>query len=646
MKKPALVIGLILLAAESALASPNWILTWSDDFSAPANTAPSAANWVYDIGNGGWGNGELEYYSNRTVNARTDGIGNLVIEARSEVFGGSNYTSARIRTTGKFSQLYGRFESRIKIPYGQGIWPAFWMLGNAGGWPTCGEIDIMENVGFEPTIVHGTMHGPGYSGGAGVGSPYDLGSPVAAAYHLFAVEWEAGIIRWYVDNTLYETRTQADIGANTWVFSQPFYILLNVAVGGGWPGNPDGTTVFPQQMLVDYVRVYRRDTTQAAYKALNIPGTIQVEDFDEGGEGVAYHDLTVLNSGGVTRTSESVDLEATTDAGGGYSLGWTEAGEWLKYTVNIAAAGSYALDIRVAKLGAGGNLHFELDGSALAGSNFSIPDTGGWQTWATLPAQTVTLPAGTHVLRLALDTAGTGASVGNINWFRFTSLSTPTPTFTASPTRSPTMTVTRTFTPTHSPTSSVTLTSSPTPSITATFTDVPVGSSSTPSPTDSPTSTASPTLTATPSDSPTPSATPSQTGTFTHSPTLTATPSATQTSSPGPTATATLPATATPAPPGQLEITDSAAIPNPQSGPKLGIALRLSSACDGVSIRVYSSATTLVWAGELNSALPSGWSTAAFAAPELASGLYFYRLQARRGGEKSPSKAGKLQILK
>src|SRR5688572_30509809 len=261
----ALFFGVFLALARACFAMPIWTLSWYDEFNTPANTAPSAVNWNYDIGGGGWGNGELQYYTNRTDNSRTDGLGNLVIEAKAESYMGSNYTSARLKTQGKFSQTYGRFEARMRLTYSQGIWPAFWMLGtNIGGvgWPTCGEIDIMENVGYEPNLTHGTIHGPGYSGAGGIGMAYNTGSPVSSTYHLYAVEWEPNIIRWYVDDVLFQTRTPADLGGNTWVFTAPQFMILNVAVGGAWPGYPDGTTVLPQQMLVDYVRVYTRDTTQ------------------------------------------------------------------------------------------------------------------------------------------------------------------------------------------------------------------------------------------------------------------------------------------------------------------------------------------------------------------------------------------------
>ena len=194
--------------------------------------------------------------------------GNLEIIARKESYTGADgvqrdYTSARLITSGKFEQAYGRFEARIKIPYGQGVWPAFWLLGaddKQVGWPQCGEIDIMENIGREPGMVHGTIHGPGYSGGKGIGGAYSVNAGrFADDFHIYAVEWEPEEIRFYVDDHLYTARRPSDLPAGTkWVYDHPFYILLNFAVGGEWPGSPDATTKFPQVMLVDYVRVYKK----------------------------------------------------------------------------------------------------------------------------------------------------------------------------------------------------------------------------------------------------------------------------------------------------------------------------------------------------------------------------------------------------
>ncbi len=249
-------------AAPADLAPPEWTLVWSDEFNGPAG-AIDPNHWTFDTGGDGWGNNELELYTNRTDNAAVDGQGALTIVARAEAYQGRDYTSARINTSGHFSQAYGRFEARIQIPFGQGIWPAFWTLGDnigSGGWPTCGELDIMENVGREPAINHGSAHGPGYSGGNPLTAVYQLPSGrLSDAYHVYAIEWEPNVVRWYVDDTLYETRTPADVPAGaTWVYDHPFFLILNVAVGGNFPGSPDGTTVFPQTMKVDYVRVYEK----------------------------------------------------------------------------------------------------------------------------------------------------------------------------------------------------------------------------------------------------------------------------------------------------------------------------------------------------------------------------------------------------
>ena len=268
----AILAGSLSASAQTSpsnSASSLWTLVWSDEFNGPNGSAVEASKWVYDTGGDGWGNKELEYYTSRPQNSYQQD-GNLVIKVLQEKYSGAdgvarNYTSARLKTLGKFAQTCGRFEARIKIPRGQGIWPAFWMLGDdveiAPGWPKSGEIDIMENIGKEPALVHGTIHGPGYSGEHGIGAPYSLasGKPFADDFHIYAVEWEPKVIRFYVDDQLYATRTPADLPPGTkWVYDHPFFLLLNVAVGGEWPGSPDASSVFPQEMLVDYVRAYRR----------------------------------------------------------------------------------------------------------------------------------------------------------------------------------------------------------------------------------------------------------------------------------------------------------------------------------------------------------------------------------------------------
>jgi len=253
----------ILLVGTMAYAQ-SWSLVWHDEFDG---AKLDARNWSFVTGGNGWGNNELEAYTDRGENAWLD-HGTLVIEARRQHYSGTDridrtYTSARLQTKERFAQTYGKFEARIKIPEGAGIWPAFWMLGDdfdVSGWPKCGEIDVMENVGSEPSVVRGTLHGPGYSGEHGISGSYELpaGQHLSGDFHVYAIEWEPDLIRWFIDSRLYHTVSRANLPPRArWVFDHPFYLVLNVAVGGNWPGPPDASTAFPQRMLVDYVRVYQ-----------------------------------------------------------------------------------------------------------------------------------------------------------------------------------------------------------------------------------------------------------------------------------------------------------------------------------------------------------------------------------------------------
>ena len=260
----------LLLPNANAAAPPTptgWTPVMIDDFNGPAGTLPDPARWGYDLGGGGFGNGELQNYTNRASNVSTDGQGNLVITARKENFGNCWYgacthTSGRILTKGKFTQKYGRVEARLKVPAGQGLWPAFWMLGDdidAVGWPNTGEIDITEVLGHETNKTYGTLHGPGYSGGASIGQPYVLpaGQDFSTGFHTFTIDWAPDTIKWYVDGVLFSTKTPADLRGNRWVFDHPFFIIVNLAVGGNWPGSPDDATRFPAEYVIDYVRTYR-----------------------------------------------------------------------------------------------------------------------------------------------------------------------------------------------------------------------------------------------------------------------------------------------------------------------------------------------------------------------------------------------------
>lgn len=260
---------LVLLAAQSGCDRPaapepiRWVLAWADEFDGPAGTPPDPSRWRHDIGTD-WGNAQLEYDTARTENVALDGAGRLAITAIRESYQNREYTSGRINTKDLFAQQGGRFEARIQLPVGRGVWPAFWLLGAnfaSVGWPACGEIDILEYRGQEPHVIHGSLHGPGYSGGGAITSRYVR--PGVAGFdqdfHVYAVEWTDDQITWLVDDTRYFSvrRSQLPAGA-PWVFDHPFFVILNVAVGGNFVGAPDSSTVFPQTMLVDWVRVHRR----------------------------------------------------------------------------------------------------------------------------------------------------------------------------------------------------------------------------------------------------------------------------------------------------------------------------------------------------------------------------------------------------
>jgi beta-glucanase (GH16 family) len=263
IKKSSLFFATLLIAAcsnnEKQTVTTLNQLVLEENFDT--NGAPNPAIWKYDIGTGsnGWGNNELQYYSNRSQNIKVEN-GMLKITAIKESFMGSAYTSARILTKGNFDNKYGRYEARIKVPLGKGLWPAFWLLGSNSdtvAWPQCGEIDIMEYLGSNPISIFGTVHGPGYSGANAISKNYVLTNDrFDTDFHVFGIEWGENFVNYYVDNVLYNQITPKDVKGE-WVFNQPFYIILNMAVGGNFPGTPNSETVFPQTMMVDYVRVYQ-----------------------------------------------------------------------------------------------------------------------------------------------------------------------------------------------------------------------------------------------------------------------------------------------------------------------------------------------------------------------------------------------------
>lgn len=244
----------VLLPVNKTNAAPSWNLVWSDEFNG---TSLNRSNWTPEIGtgSGGWGNNELQYYTDRAQNVQVTG-GNLVITAQKESYGGMNYTSARIKTQDLKSFTYGKVEARIKLPSGQGLWPAFWMLGSnisTVGWPKSGEIDIMERVNLNP-YVNGTVH---WDAGGHAEFGRVSGNLDFSQFHVYSIEWDSKYIRWFVDGQQFNEFYIENGTGNTEEFQRPFFLLLNLAVGGNWPGSPNNSTPFPSQMLVDYVRVYQ-----------------------------------------------------------------------------------------------------------------------------------------------------------------------------------------------------------------------------------------------------------------------------------------------------------------------------------------------------------------------------------------------------
>lgn len=272
-----LLLMFVLLKLNIVYAQ-DYQLVWSDEFEG---SELDLSKWEYMTGDGtayglpsGWGNNELQWYRPDNVTVEN---GHLVITAKKETYSGKNYTSARIRTINKGNWKYGRFEFRIKLPFGKGIWSAIWMMPTDnvyGGWAASGEIDIVEHLGHEPNKVHGTLHYGGpwpQNTHSGVPNTLQEGT-FADDFHLFALEWEEGIIKWFVDDSLYQIQTSwySTNGELPAPFDRRFHLLINVAVGGNWPGNPDATTTFPQMLEVDYVRVYQQRDTSTLNSGGNI----------------------------------------------------------------------------------------------------------------------------------------------------------------------------------------------------------------------------------------------------------------------------------------------------------------------------------------------------------------------------------------
>lgn len=360
----------------------NWQLVWQDEF-----TNGIGPDWVFETGtgSGGWGNNELQYY--RTQNATVQN-GQLVITARNESFGGMNYTSARLKTQGRKSWKYGKVEARIAMPAFQGVWPAFWMLGDnigTAGWPACGEIDVMEHVNAE-NRTYGTIHWQGTNGQyASYGGNTAVG---VTAFHIYAIEWTASSIKWFVDGVQFHEASILNSVNGTNEFHNNFFLILNMAIGGNWPGFTVNNGALPASMYIDYVKVYQQGTTT--------PGsvTIQAESYS---------------------SMLGVQTETCTDAGGGQNVGYIDANDWMAYNnINFPTSGSYLVEYRVASQSGGGRLSLDLNAGAIQLGALNVPSTGGWQNWTTI-SHTVNVNAGTYNVGVFAQAAG-----WNLNWIRIT----------------------------------------------------------------------------------------------------------------------------------------------------------------------------------------------------------------------------------
>ncbi len=381
--------------AYTVASSTGPVLVWSDEFNYSG--LPDPSKWGYDTGNGGFGNNELQNYTaNRLENARVEN-GSLIIEARRDWHEGIEYSSARLVTRNKGDWLYGRVEARAKLPGGRGTWAAIWMLPTDweyGGWPDSGEIDIMENVGYDPETVHGTVHTEAYNHilGTQLANTVDR-TDFQSEFHVYAIEWEENKIDFLLDDEIYFTFSRHG-GSAEWPFDKRFHLILNLAVGGNWGGalgvDPN---IWPQRMEVDYVRVY--DNSYGNLTA-NLPGTVEAEHY--------------AKASGI-RNEECSE--------GGLNVGYLDAGDYLVYDVNVATAGNYLVEYRIASDVGGGVFNLEQNSGSTVLGTMNIPNTGGWQTWQTV-SHTVSLSAGPQEVAIGVETGGF-----NINYIKFTHQGTP-----------------------------------------------------------------------------------------------------------------------------------------------------------------------------------------------------------------------------
>jgi len=353
-----------------------WQLVWQDEFHGTISP-----DWVFETGNGdsGWGNNELQYYRRENATVENDA---LVITAKREDFGGYRYTSARMKTQGHRSFKYGRIEARIKLPAKLGTWPAFWMLGSnisSVGWPASGEIDVMEQINTG-SDVYGTVHWQ-----ANDGSHASYGGHMSTSvqeWHVYAVEWSPTAIRWFVDGQQYHVIDITNGAGGTEEFQRDFFLLLNMAVGGNWPGFNVDNAGLPARMYVDYVRVYAPATTSTSI-------SIEAESY---------------------AVMQGMQAEACSE--GGQNLGWIDANDWVVWNVDIPVSGVYTVQYRVASLPGGGVLQLERAGGSQIYGSLGVPGTGGWQNWTTVSHQ-VQLQAGQQQIAVKALAGG-----WNLNWLK------------------------------------------------------------------------------------------------------------------------------------------------------------------------------------------------------------------------------------
>ena len=373
----------LALACAAGAHAQTYQQVWADEFNG---TAVNPSNWVFETGGGGWGNNEKEYYQAGGANT-TVANGELQIIARKQSVGGMPYTSARMKTQGLKQFTFGRVEARIKTPLGQGLWPAFWMLGsniNTVGWPYCGEIDVMEQINAD-SRCYGTVHWDS-NGHA------QYGNSIATApnvYHVYSIEWTPTYIRWFVDGTKYHEINITNGTGGTEEFQKPFFLLLNLAVAGNWPGQTVDESKLPASLNVDYVRVYQLTSTPVAFSV-----TLQAE---------------------AANVNHGMVVENCTDAGGGQDMGYIDAGDYLVWNnVNFPTSGTYNIEYRVASGAGGGTISADLNAGSIPFGNTGIPATGGWQNWTTV-SKSVNINAGTYNFGVFAQTAGY-----NLNWVRIT----------------------------------------------------------------------------------------------------------------------------------------------------------------------------------------------------------------------------------